>query len=331
MLRRRVLIPVLMFVAGAILGVTSIITVQERIQDEDAAGIALRRALAAHGFTQSLLGCSTTPKVPASSLDGLRRTLAAIVGSAKATGTVDEASVYYRRLDSGEWTDIEGDHAYTPASLMKLPVLMAYLKDAEANPGLLSEAVTVTADPVAGATQQIPAKVTALAGQTYSVERLLELMTMYSDNRALDVLMQHASADTLGRILWDLGIPIPAQAQQYTITPRLYARLFRILYAATYLDPVMSTKALTLLSSADFDAAIVAGVDKGVRVAHKFGEAIVTRPDGTPGRALHDCGIVYAKAPYVLCIMTQGRDVGDLERLSVQVSRASFDATRADL
>jgi beta-lactamase class A len=156
-------------------------------------------------------------------------------------------------------------------------------------------------------------------------------MTIYSDNRALDLLMQRANSETLGRILWDLGIPIPRHAEQYTITPRLYAKLFRTLYAATYLDATMSAKALTLLSSADYDDALVAGVDKGVRVAHKFGEAFVTRVDGSVGHALHDCGIVYAKTPYVVCIMTQGGAVPDLERLTVALSRATFDATSAAL
>jgi hypothetical protein len=56
----------------------------------------------------------------------------------------------------------------------------------------------------------------------------------------------------------------------------------------------------------EFDQGIVAGVPKGVTIAHKFGEREVV---GEPEKQLHDCGIVYyPKHPYLICIMTRGSD-----------------------
>src|SRR5262249_944136 len=159
---------------------------------------------------------------------------------ARADGAVDDASIYYRALDSGNWTAIDADVGYVPASLMKVPVLMAYLKDAERDPGLLRLQVTVTRDPAPNETQGIPPAQGRHVGQTYTVERLLELMTVYSDNRALDLLMKSVNPERLGEVLSELGIPIPARDRTYTITPRLYSRLFRILYNATYLNDDMS-------------------------------------------------------------------------------------------
>ena len=47
--------------------------------------------------------------------------------------------VYVRNLNNGPWFGINENEAYSPASLMKVPVLMTYLRWAEIEPNLLNK------------------------------------------------------------------------------------------------------------------------------------------------------------------------------------------------
>jgi hypothetical protein len=63
-------------------------------------------------------------------------------------------------------------------------------------------------------------------------------------------------------------------------------------------------------------------VPKETVVSHKFG----VRDFGDGTVQLHDCGIVYApKVTYVLCVMTQGKNLTDLERTIGDVSRITYE------
>jgi hypothetical protein len=76
-----------------------------------------------------------------------------------------------------------------------------------------------------------------------------------------------------------------------------------------------------LLTSTDFNEALVAGVPQEVQVAHKFGEA----GTGDVERQLHDCGIVYFPShPYLACIMTRGKDTGTLKQSIADISRFMY-------
>jgi hypothetical protein len=68
-----------------------------------------------------------------------------------------------------------------------------------------------------------------------------------------------------------------------------------------------------------------AGVPPAVAVAHKFGEWQLE--EDVPAREqLHDCGIVYEPhRPYLLCIMTRGREFATLPGVIAELSRATYE------
>src|SRR5262249_32692831 len=113
---------------------------------------------------------------------------------------------------------------------------------------------------------------------------------------------------------------------------KVYALFFRILYNASYLNKEDSEQALKLLSQATFKDGLIAGVDDGITVAHKFGEYAAKDASGNdvPGTdELHDCGIVYAPGhPYLLCVMTRGNQLTSLTTMVAQVSQIVFQAAK---
>lgn len=225
-----------------------------------------------------------------------------------ASGALLAAAVYYRDLMNGPWFGANETEGFVPASLLKVPLMMAYYRDAERDHALLGRKLAFTkkfAGP-SNTVQTVAPEAEIQVGNEYTVGELIECSIKYSDNQAASLLLEHANRDTLRELFRRLEVPdVFLGGGDRRLSAKQYATFFRILYNASFLSREMSEKALKLLSEAGFREGLVAGVPPQVLVAHKFGEAgsMVT------ARQIHDCGIVYhAVRPYLLCVMTRGKD-----------------------
>ncbi len=225
-------------------------------------------------------------------------------------------SVYYRDFNGGEWFGINEDENYDIASLLKVPLMIVYLKEAEKNPAILSSKIKCETIPGIAAHNETLAK-------EFSVKELIGEMIVHSDNVASAALLKNIGLEAFGDLFASLELPfIDLTKSEFTMSPADFATFFRVLYNATYLNTEMSEKALTLLSQTDFRHGIVTGVPKGVTVAHKYGKRLLT----TGGEELHDCGIVYfPKSPYLICIMAKGRDYPTLRKIIKDISEMAYE------
>jgi len=146
-------------------------------------------------------------------------------------------------------------------------------------------------------------------------------MIIYSDNQAYDLLLKNIDNRKLIETYNNLGVDISLGFENPNgniLSVKQYASFFRILFNASYLSKDMSEKALGLLSRVKFSQALVAGVPSNILVAHKFGERQYT---DTGEKQLHDCGIIYLpNKPYLLCIMTRGKNIPIEENFVKQIS-----------
>lgn len=229
------------------------------------------------------------------------------IAAAKKSGKAAQLSVYYRDLDLGPWFGYDPEARFAPASLLKIPLLMAYLKIAEGDPGLLARRVRHEEKAI-GYPQLFEPSKKLVAGKEYSIEEYLEAMIVRSDNQAAFFLLTHLDPAMLQNAYAGLGLKAPNKDTPTDwITVHEYASFYRVLYNSTYLSRHMSEKALAMLARTEFKGGLAAGVPAGTLVAHKFGERLETDNEL---KQLHDCGIVYhPKNPYLLCIMSRGRDV----------------------
>ncbi|MDD2733930.1 MAG: class A beta-lactamase-related serine hydrolase [Desulfuromonadaceae bacterium] len=220
---------------------------------------------------------------------------------------VQSISVYYRDLGDGPWFDLNHDLEFNPASMMKVPVMIAWLKRAEKNPAVLKQTFLFNSTTDLSSPQNFKPQKTLVAGNRYTVATLLEFMISYSDNNASSLLYNNMATKELNAVLDGMDITNRPDNGNNSTTVHGYSGFFRILYNASFLNREMSEKALQLLSHEDFPKGISAGVPKGVVVAAKFGEF----ESGSHGekKQLHEFGIVYhPKGHYILGIMTQGKD-----------------------
>jgi len=238
-------------------------------------------------------------------------------------GDIVRGAVYYRDLNSGPWFGINFMEQFTPGSLLKVPLLMSYYRQAEMRPSILEEKLTLTED--IHVEQLVPPEDPIVVGGSYTIAELLEKMIADSDNNAAVLLFNAGDQKLFNSTFIDLGLTPPAPGADYSVDVRTYSSFFRILYNATFLSPESSQRALEMLTKAKFKEGLVAGVPENIPMAHKFGERELDSAASL--KQLHDCGIVYMpKDPYLLCVMTQGRDLDVLGKTVARISKMVFDA-----
>lgn len=259
-------------------------------------------------FISPLLDYQSLQETQRGQLVDLKTQIEEYIEEQTNAGNISHASVYIRELNNGPWLGIKEKQGFSPASLLKVPILISVLKQAENNPDLLNQKIKNV--PINdGITQDVVPSVPLKEGQEYTVWELIEHMILYSDNRAKNLLLVSLKNPDFDRVFKDLGIQTPSlDRPEDFMSVRDYASFFRILYNASYLNKTMSNKALELLSKVEFKDGIVSGLPPGTVVSHKFGERMIGEV-----KQLHDCGIVYyVNNPVVLCVMTRGNEWKDL-------------------
>lgn len=254
----------------------------------------------------------------------LKRNIKYLIDEQTSDGNVLYVSVYFRDLLNGPWFSINQKIRFIPASLLKVPVLIAYLKYAEMHPYILQQTLPCYKNKDLQMKQFFKPSHTLEEGTYYTVDELIHRMIAFSDNDANDTLLLYMDEGVRNQIYSELGIDLHIKESDAWLNVEEYAIFFRILFNASYLNKEMSEKALEILSQCDFKAGLVAGVPKGVTVAHKFAER------GNPindMQQLHDCGIVYYKdRPYLINIMTEGRDINKLVKIIKDISSEVYTA-----
>lgn len=273
-------------------------------------------------FTNPLLECEVNSTVGEMEYKPSKSKITSYIAGELNKKTITHASVYYRDLNNGPWFGVNERENFSPASLLKLPVLIAYLKQAEKTPEILEKKLIYKKVSAPVEQNFIPVS-PLLDAKEYTIDELLEHMIIYSDNDALFVLEKNIENRAIDAVTKDLGIETATDTtpEDY-MSVKSYASLLRVLYNASYLNKEMSEKSLSILTKSAFTKGIVSGVPADIAVAHKFGEREL--PDGI--KQLHDCGIVYLpRHPYLLCVMTRGTDYGQLETVITTISKNIYE------
>ncbi len=259
----------------------------------------------------------------------LEKKVSYFINNQKASGKVSDVSVYFRDLNLGRWMGINQNREYDPASMLKVIIMIAYYKQAENNPSILSEKITYTKD-LNTALDAVPFQTPSSlqTGQKYSIEDLIRSMITNSDNGAKNALLANINQDSLNEVYSDLRVQVPDDQKPYTISARAYSFFFRILYNSTYLSEAYSEKALGLLTQTEYKEGLTAGLPEGLKTAHKFGEHVNPQTGGQiMDLELHDCGIVYnPDRPYALCVMTKGKNLNNLANTIKTISTLIFES-----
>jgi beta-lactamase class A len=265
-------------------------------------------------------GKDVMPRLTNEDVRKLKEEYAAASAASTAQGDITTAGIYFRELHDGGVASENASAKFVPRSLLKVPLVMALLHEVEEGQLSLPPLIKFGGGANEDVVQDYQPREKLVVGQTYAPEELMRYTLEYSENNAALLLSQIIGLDAARETYTQLGIEAPT-SDTYTMSVQTYASFFRILFNASYLSPQHSEQVLAYLTDTDFDHGIVAGVPTTITVSHKFGE--LETPEGV--RQLHDCGIVYAPLnPYVLCVMTQGKDFKKLERFLQEISKLTY-------
>lgn len=262
------------------------------------------------GFTNPLLECEVGRNTIASKKLDFSPELEDFSQDIKEKEGLKDISIYYRDLNNGPVININANESFAPASLLKVPIMIAYLKWSEDKPEVMDEQIKFEKEVNVGYVQEFAPTIPLEIGKTYTARQLLENMIKYSDNQALVLLYQKLpifyQQDLYSLVGVDTNIMTDAKS---SLTIKQYSIFLRILFNASFLSQTNSEYALKLLSESTFEQGIRKGVPLNISISHKFGE----RKPADDLQQFHDCGIVYyPNHPYLLCVMTRGKDVNRL-------------------
>jgi len=288
---------------------------------------AIREYDQRYEFIRPLLICQANEEEETREFSSLERQVNSVIAAAKREGKVTSASVYFRDLNSGRWVGVNELETYSPASLLKVPIMMAYFKASEDDPTILEtryrynrkgeEADPLVKDPL------------LLENRTYTALDLIRGMIVQSDNPAKDILEQNADVTSVFETYSALEInnPYDTDDELYKLSAKKYGLFFRVLYNGTFLNREMSNQALALLSESEFDLGLRAGTPTNIRVAHKHGVHGFTQDDGSHGVEVSDCGIIYnSSSPYLLCVMSLGTNAYVLSDVIKDIAETVYQA-----
>lgn len=278
-------------------------------------------------FISPLLECQDLASSSRSSMIILEKKLKDYISEVKSENRASHVSVYFRDLSNGPWIGIGENELFSPASLLKVPIMIAALHKAEPehSPGFLSKTINYTKHTEDLTNPNITNHALIKIGNSYTVDQLINNMIAYSDNEAKNLLLMNIEETILNKVYSDLGIDVPVlRSPDDFMSVKDYSSFFRMLYNATYLNKAMSEKGLEYLSHSDFKKGLVAKLPADIVVAHKFGERGLAESNI---KQLHDCGIVYKKGkPYLICVMTRGNDFDELASVISDVSSMVYES-----
>jgi len=288
-----------------------------------------KRCSEQYPFVSSELDCGTINE-KIGQVEGIDHEIENVISQAERSGQVQQVSVFFRDLNTRRWFGINENVNFYPASLAKLPIAMMFYKTAEVNSNVLKAPLSVTQNDLSlNDGEHYKPKDSLEAEKQYPLKELLRHLLVYSDNAPVNSLMD-ASNSFRDAVLSDLGIYFTPQEDEtvgtWNISAKSYANLFRVLYNSSYLRPEYSNEILQYLSQSTFDNGLVSGLPKDTKVAHKFGEIGHTdEKTGENVTILNDCGIIYKKNnPYILCVMTQGNNFENLEKIIQTISEKVY-------
>jgi beta-lactamase class A len=214
---------------------------------------------------------------------------------------------------------------FSPASLMKIPVMIAVLKRTETEPLFMDNKIQYDTTLLDKIDEDEGNGFKKTHGEWYSIDQLITQMITYSDNKATLMLMQAVGMEEVIKVSNDLNLDIKNDLNFMKV--KSYGAIFRILYNGTYLNKVNSEKALTYLTNSEFSKGIRAAIPSNVLVAHKYGTRDEFDAQGNRTNIqLHHFGIVYHKQkPFLVGIMTRGGKKEVREKIIYDLSKLTYD------
>ena len=199
--------------------------------------------------------------------------------------------VWLQDLRTGHQVSYHGGDSMEAASVIKIPVALYLLDQAQHNKLKMSDTVTLEEDDFMGGTGTL--YYDASPGDTYSYDDLLALLIQQSDNtawKALDRVLGEGEVDAYAAAS---GAPTCHQGDDQC-TPLEAGVLLSKLAAGGLLDAAGTKALMQLLETTSFND----------RINYYLSDLTIAHKVGMDGGVMNDTGVVYAARPFVISVFT---------------------------
>lgn len=227
-----------------------------------------------------------------------------------------EVAVAIEHLETGKCVLINADHPMPTASLIKLPLLIATYRAAEAGQVDLDSQIALQASDKAPGSGVLTEHFSV--GATLPLRDYLRLMIRYSDNTATNVVIDQVGLESTTAMMESMGYEHtklhskvyqrstsidPERSRQYGLgstTAAEMVRLLKALHDGQLANEGDTQAMIEHLLTCDDDSKLAAGLPPGTRLAHKSGAVSNCRTDA---------GILYTNSgPVAVCVLTNGNE-----------------------
>lgn len=227
-----------------------------------------------------------------STLQPLRERLRQLVSNEKEV----QIGLYFEFLNTGSNISINADERFWPASLTKVPLALAVMGTVQSNIWTLDQKLTLEESDKSDRSSTLHERP---VGTAFTVQELLEEMLVRSDNTAYNILVRNVPLSQIDAVKEGLGLDLLFD-ESGRVSPKEFARVFRALYTASYLNRSNSQYLLAMLDRAEFTEFLREPVAATIPFPHKFG----IQPEAA---TFNDAGIVYVPdRPYLIVVMMRG-------------------------
>ncbi len=201
--------------------------------------------------------------------------------------------VFMLDLDNGGYINIKGGQPIAAASMIKIPLLVAFLQDVDSGKAKLDEKLTLTKDVLsdnAGELQYQP------LGTKISALETLTLMIVISDNSATNMIMKRLGGKEVANqrfASWELPSTVirnslPDLKGTNTTSPEDLVNLLSMVEQGKILTPRSRDRLMDIMRRTKTNTLLPQGIAPDARIAHKTGDiqsvvgdtGIVDMPNG---------------------------------------------------
>lgn len=213
--------------------------------------------------------------------------------------------VAFKNLDTGEPILINEEMIFPSASLIKLAIMSEVMNRVKKGGMTLEDEIMVEAAMMTGGDGILKE---LKPGHVFTLEEIITLMIIVSDNLATNILIDKIGMESVNRLCQSLGLGetklqrkmMDAQARKegrenYTCAKDMLA-LLELIYRGDNVDGEYSARMLEILKKQQITGRLQLYLPEEITVAHKTGDLDLLE---------HDVGIMYLpQCTCILCVLT---------------------------
>jgi beta-lactamase class A len=232
--------------------------------------------------------------------------------------------VFVVDLDSGDFFSLNGDQSFAAASMIKVPVLVAFFQDVDAGKIRLDDVLTLQAGDLAGGSGEMQL---AGVGTQYSALETATNMIVTSDNTATNmVIRQLGGIAALNQRFQEWGLQhtvlnalLPDLEGTNTLSPKELSSLIARVSEGELVSMKSRDRLLSIMEQTVNDSLLPVGLGEGAAIAHKTGDI---------GSLIGDGGLVdmpNGKRYAISVMVKRPHNDGRAYELVSQISAAAYE------